>query len=79
MLLIWRGALCVIAGIVVAALRTLKRGRLSQPPSLGARDAPETLEPKGRGDRLSLKADIPGLGLALFGAILIFVGALTST
>ena len=77
MLLIWLGALCVIAGIVMAALRTARRGRLSQPRSLTPDPAPDTLEPKGRGDRLSLKADLPGIGLALFGAVLIFVGALT--
>jgi hypothetical protein len=76
MLLIWLGALMVITGIVMATLRTLRRGRLSQPRSL-ARDAhPDTLEPSGRGDRLSLKADLPGIGLAVIGAVLIFVGAM---
>ena len=75
MLLISRGALCIIAGIVVATLRTLRRGRLSQPRSLNADDTPDTLEPTGRGDRLSLGADLPGLGLALVGAVLIFAGA----
>ena len=75
MLLISLGALCIIAGIVVATLRTLRRGRLSQPRSLNADDTPDTLEPTGRGDRLSLGADLPGLGLALVGAVLIFAGA----
>lgn len=77
MALIWFGALCIVAGVVLATLRTLRRGRLSQPRSLDADKTPDTLEPKGQGDRLSLGADLPGIGLALFGAVLIFVGALT--
>jgi hypothetical protein len=75
MALIWFGALCVIAGIVLATLRTLRRGRLSQPRSLDADEKPDTLEPSGQGDRLSLGAELPGILLALFGAVLIFVGA----
>ncbi|MDB5447973.1 MAG: hypothetical protein JWQ97_3290 [Phenylobacterium sp.] len=75
MLLISLGALCIIAGIVLATVRTLRRGRLSQPRSLTADEAPDTLEPAGRGDRLNLGADLPGIGLALVGAVLILVGA----
>ena len=75
MLLISLGALCIIAGMVLAALRTLRRGELSRPRSLDADDTPDTLEPVGKGDRLSLGADLPGIGLALVGAVLIFVGA----
>jgi hypothetical protein len=77
MLLILLGALCIIAGIVLATLRTLRRGRLSQPRSLNANATPDTLEPSGRGDRLSLGADLPGIGLALIGAVLILVGSFT--
>ncbi len=73
--LILLGALGIIAGVVLAALRMLRRGRLSQPRSLNADDIPDTLEPKGRGDRLGLSADLPGIGLALVGAVLILVGA----
>ena len=76
MLLISLGALCMIVGIVLATVRTLRRGRLSQPHSLTAGEAPDTLEPSGRGDRLNLAVDLPGIGLALVGAVLIFVGAL---
>ena len=76
MLLISAGVICMIAGIIIATLRTLGRGRLSQAHSLDSDDTPETLEPIGRGDRLSLAADLPGIGLALFGAVLIFIGAL---
>ena len=77
MALIGFGALCIIAGIVLATLRTLRRGRLSQARSLDADETPDTLEPTGKGDRLSLGAELPGIALALFGAVLIFVGALT--
>jgi hypothetical protein len=75
MLLISLGALCIIAGIVLATVRTLRRGRLSQSRSLTADETPDTLEPSGRGDRLNLAVDLPGIGLALLGAVLIFVGA----
>jgi hypothetical protein len=75
MLLISLGALCVIAGVVLAALQTLRRGRLSQPRSLNTDEVPDTLEPSGRGKRLSLAADLPGIGLVVVGAVLILVGA----
>jgi hypothetical protein len=76
MMLISVGVICMIAGIIIATLRTLGRGRLSQAHSLDSDETPDTLEPSGRGDRLSLMADLPGIGLALVGAVLIFVGAL---
>ena len=79
MLLISLGALCILAGIVLSTVRTLRRGRLSQPRSLTADPAPDTLEPRGRGDRLNLAVDLPGIGLALLGAVLIFVGAFVSS
>ena len=76
MLLISVGALCMIAGVIMATLRTLRRGRLSQARSLDNDEIPDTLEPSGQGDQLSLTADLPGIALALFGAVLIFIGAL---
>jgi hypothetical protein len=76
MALVVIGALLVIAGIAMTALRTAGWGRLSQPKTqTSAR--PNTLEPTGKGRRLSLKADLPGLGMAALGAILIFAGALS--
>jgi hypothetical protein len=72
------GALLVIVGIAVAAARTAGRGRLSQPNSQTSA-GPKTLEPTGRGRRLSLKADLLGLGIAALGAILIFAGAFLRT
>ena len=76
MLLISVGVICMLVGIVIATLRTLRRGRLSEAHSLDSDEIPDTLEPSGRGDRLSLAADLPGIGLALVGAVLIFAGAL---
>lgn len=75
MALVVIGALLVIAGVAMAAIRTAGRGRLSQ-PTRQTSALPNTLEPSGLGRRLSLKADLPGLGLAALGALLIFAGAL---
>jgi hypothetical protein len=75
MALVVIGALLVIVGITMAAVRTAGRGRLSQSNAqISAR--PNTLEPTGKGRRLSLRADLLGLGIAAAGAILIFAGAL---
>ena len=70
------GALFVIAGVAMAAVRTVGRGRLSQ-PNTQTSGRPNTLEPTGKGRRLSLKVDLLGLGMAAVGAILIFAGALS--
>jgi hypothetical protein len=76
MALVVIGALLVIAGVATAAIRTAGRGRLSQPNAqISARR--NTLEPAGQGRRLSLKADLLGLGMAVLGVILIFAGALS--
>jgi hypothetical protein len=69
------GALFVIVGIALAGVRTAGQGRLSQ-ANAQASARPNTLEPSGKGRRLSLKADLPGLGLAALGAILLLAGAL---
>jgi hypothetical protein len=74
MALVVIGAFCVIVGVAMAALRTAGRGRLSQPRAPGR---PMTLEPRGEGRRLSVKADLLGLGMAAVGAILIMAGALS--
>jgi len=76
MLLISFGALCMIAGVLIATLSTLRRGRLSQFRRVRDQERRETLEPSGRGDRLNLIGDLPGIGLMVIGAVLIFVGAL---
>jgi hypothetical protein len=70
------GAVFVIVGVTLAALRTAGRGRLSQPHAqISARSG--TLEPTGKGRRLSLKADLLGLGMAVLGVILMLAGALS--
>lgn len=74
MLLIVIGAMLVIAGMVLATTSTIRRGRLSQSEQPITHEQRDTLEPIGRGGRLSLKADLPGLALILLGAILLFAG-----
>jgi hypothetical protein len=76
MALVVIGALLVIVGVAMAAVRTAGRGRLSQ-PNTQASARPNTLEPTGKGRRLSLKADLLGLGIAALGALLILAGALS--
>ena len=75
MLLVWIGALLIIAGVAVAAVRTAQRGRLSEVRARTPDRHPDTLEPRGEGRRLSLKADLPGLVLIAVGAVLLFAGA----
>ena len=75
MLLIVAGALLIVGGMVMATISTLKRGRLSQAEQPVTHAPRDTLEPSGRGRRLSLKADLPGLALILLGAFLLFLGA----
>lgn len=76
MALVVTGVLLVIVGIATAAVRTAGWGRLSQ-PNTQTSVRPSTLEPTGKGRRFSLKADLPGLGMAALGAILILAGALS--
>lgn len=75
MMLIAIGALLIIIGVVVAANSTLRRGRLSQDEQPITHAPRDTLEPSGQGRRLSLKADLPGLGLIAIGVVLLFLGA----
>jgi hypothetical protein len=69
------GALFVIVGVAIAAVRTAGRARLSQPPDQAGTPL-DTLEPTGKGRRLSLRADLIGLGMAALGGLLILAGAL---
>lgn len=71
MLPVWIGALLVITGVVLTATRTLRRGRLSDPEAVR-----DTLEPKGSGRRLSLKADLPGIALIAVGSLLLLAVAI---
>jgi len=74
MLLISIGALLIIVGIVIAANATLRRGRLSEAEEPVSHVPRDTLEPTGRGARLSLKADLPGFTLIAIGVVLLFLG-----
>ena len=74
MLLIAIGALLIIGGVVLAAMSTMKRGRLSQAEEPVSRAPRDSLEPTGRGRTLSLKADLPGIALIALGVLLLFLG-----
>lgn len=75
MMLIALGCLLVVAGVVLAAVRTAARGKLSDPHAKIPGHRTDTLEPQGQGKRLSMKADLPGFLLMAVGAVLIFAGA----
>ena len=76
MLLIGIGALLVVAGIVWATVRNTRRGgRMSEAEEPASHQPRDTLEPTGRGDRLSFKPDLPGLALIVVGIILMAIGA----
>ena len=72
MLLIWIAAFCVVAGVVLAAIPPMWKGRLSRRPSL---DGPNTLEPRRPGRGLGLTSTWPGLGLIALGIILFLISA----
>lgn len=74
MIAIWIGVLLIISGVTMAAVRTAQRGRLSRPSS--DRRHVTTLEPSGRGDRLNLFSDLPGIGLIAAGAIVLLLYAI---
>src|SRR3546814_5958983 len=61
-------------GVVWAAMTTTRRGRLSDPEPAPTKSA-DTLEPAGRGRRLSLSAELPAFALIIVGAVILFAGA----
>lgn len=75
MALILLGALLMVIGVALAAIKSVERGRLSKPPAAADGENRDTLEPQGRGKRLSIKPDLPGIALMIVGGIFIFVGA----
>ena len=77
MMLVGIGALLVIAGVVMTAISTLRRGRLSEPRPIAPDSPRDTLEPSGAGRRLSAKGDLPGLALMGLGAVLLLVASAT--
>jgi len=74
-LLIGIGALLILGGIVLTAVQTLWRGRLSDAHTLDSTPTDVTLEPRGRSRTLGLKGKWPGLGLIALGAILLIAAA----
>lgn len=74
MIMTWIGVLLIIAGVTMATIGTAKRGRLSglSPDQ----EHPVTLEPQGRGDRLNLFSDLPGIGLMVAGAVILLLQAI---
>lgn len=75
MVLIAIGALLIVAGVVLSAVKQVRRGRLSQDEQPISHAPRDTLEPIGRGRRLSFKADLPGLALIAIGVVLLFLGS----
>ena len=73
MLLVLIGSVLIIVGVAVTAVRTARRGRLSSPAPNS--EHPDTLEPQGRGDRLSLFSDLPGIALVALGAVVLLLWA----
>lgn len=71
MFLIVLGALLIVSGIALAAVRAVSRGKLSDPHAVGAGKQTDTLEPQGRGAKLSIKADWAGIALIIVGALLL--------
>jgi hypothetical protein len=80
-ILIWIGALLLMAGLVFTAVRALGLGRLSEPrltraPAPGQTQTPgQTLEPRARNAGLHLTDSWPGLAMAGLGALLLLAGA----
>lgn len=74
MLLIWAGALLVVAGVLFTAAHALWRGRLSEARRPRPEAARDSLEPHERGG-LGLMAGWPSLVLVALGSALLLAGA----
>ena len=75
MVLIWIGALLIIAGIVLAAGQVLWKGRLSDAHRMGPAGASTILEPQGRVRAFHPKHHWPSIILVAFGIILMLAEA----
>jgi len=73
MILIWIGALLIIAGIVLAAGQVLWKGRLSDAHRIGPTST--TLEPQGRVRAFHPKHHWPSIMLVALGIILMLAEA----
>ncbi|WP_262268506.1 MULTISPECIES: hypothetical protein [Microvirga] len=75
MVLIWIGALLIVAGIVLAAGRVLWKGRLSDPHRLGPAEGGATLEPRERARSLHPRHHWPSIALVALGIVLMLAEA----
>ena len=75
MIMIWLGALLLIAGLLFMIAQPLRRGRLSDRHRTAATAAP-TLEPREPAVGFSLASNWPGLALAGLGALLLIFSGL---
>ncbi|MBB4040103.1 putative membrane protein [Microvirga flocculans] len=75
MVLIWIGALLIVAGIVLAAGQVLWKGRLSDPHQIGASGSGTTLEPQGRVRAFHPRHHWPSILLIALGIILLLAKA----
>ncbi|MBM1169779.1 hypothetical protein [Microvirga arabica] len=75
MVLVWIGALLIIAGIVLAAGQVLWKGRLSDAHRTGPTGAGATLEPQGRVRGFHPKHHWPSIMLVALGIILMLAEA----
>ncbi|WP_114944993.1 hypothetical protein [Microvirga calopogonii] len=73
--LIWIGALLIVAGIVLAAGQVLWKGRLSDPHRMGSTAAGSTLEPRERVRALHPKHHWPSIVLVALGIVLMLAEA----
>jgi hypothetical protein len=75
MVLIWIGALLIIAGVVLAAGQVLWKGRLSDAHRIGPKGSSATLEPQGRVRAFHPKHHWPSIALVALGIILMLAEA----
>jgi uncharacterized membrane protein len=75
MVLVWIGAVLIIAGIVLAAGQVLWKGRLSDAHRTGPAEAGATLEPQGRVRAFHPKHHWPSIILVALGIILMLAEA----
>ncbi|WP_262027934.1 hypothetical protein [Microvirga sp. Mcv34] len=71
MVLIWIGALLIVAGIVLAAGQVLWKGRLSDPHGTGSTGNNVTLEPRERARALHPRHHWPSIILVALGIVVL--------
>lgn len=75
MLVIWLGALLVIAGILLLVAKAIWTGPMSTADRPRMGETPQTLEPPGPAIMVfTLSGNWPGLALMMLGALLLLLG-----